>query len=97
MIFWSAANVLFSCAACWGLVYLLVRHGHRMHAIDRGAVAVLAGCMLLRCGPIIGKGMAVRSPFDDWSVGLTSLSVAVLALRLAWRLEDAWHHRRKGY
>lgn len=87
MIFWTVANVVSAGLACWTVAYMLIRHRGALTLPERLSMGVVAGCMALRTGPILGKAMATTSPFDDWATGLMHIALAVLLICWAARLE----------
>ena len=88
MIFWAAVNVATALAVSWIGTYMLVRHPGVLSRMEELAIGVIAGCMVLRVAPILGKRVLdMPTPFDDWATSVMQIGVAVLFLGWMRRME----------
>lgn len=87
MLFWTVANIVSAAIVCWVAAYLLVRHRHKLNVWERVSMGVVAGCMCMRSGPVLGKLMDTDTPFDYWASTLMYVAMAVLFVCWAIRLE----------
>lgn len=92
MIGWTIINVASALIAAMIVAYKVggypdsFNHGERL-----GMCLIGAGC-LMRIGPIVGKNLLLaKSPFDDWSVTLLHVGLAIYFGARLWRVHRHWY------
>lgn len=88
MIFWTIINISTAMLVAAIVVYQLTAYHEQFGLFQRAAMGMIAAGMLLRIGPILGKNVLDEtSPFDDWSVSLLHIGVALWFLCRLYELE----------
>lgn len=77
-VFLNVASALFSATV---IVIMFGRYREDLSPIERAGWTMTAAGLVLRCGPIIGtKMLDTTSPFDDWSVTVLHVGLALAAI-----------------
>lgn len=94
---WVVINIVTALIAAVIIVYMLGRYGHELTSTETAGWYMSATGLVLRIGPIIGsKVLFATSPFDDWSVSLLHVGLAVAAAGWLWR-KDAHRWLRRSH
>jgi hypothetical protein len=77
MIGWLIVNVASSVVVACIVAYKLGAYPDRFSLGEKIGMGLISTGMLLRIGPMLGKSLDVASPYDDWSVSLLHVGLAV--------------------
>lgn len=96
MIDWIAANtwwiVNITTAALVAMIvaYKMGAYPEQFLLGERIGMGMIATGMVLRIGPILGKNFMFASPFDDWSVTMLHVGLAVYFVSRLYRVHRHW-------
>lgn len=97
MIFWTTINIATAIIAACCMGYSLAAYYDHFTRVERGAMGAVGASMLLRIGPILGKGpLDMVTPYDDWSVSCLHIGIATLCICVFLRIEKwrPWRHSK---
>jgi hypothetical protein len=91
MTAWTTINILSSIIVAMIVTFKLLAYPDQFNLGERVGMGMTAGGMLMRIGPILGHGIfSERTPFDDWSVTLLHVGLAVYFMARLARIHRHW-------
>lgn len=92
MIGWVIINVVSAVLVAMIVAYKLGAYPHQFTLGEQVGMGLIAAGMLMRIGPIVGKNLiGQNSPFDDWSVLLLHVGLAIYFIARIVRVHRHWY------
>lgn len=92
---WVIINVASALIVSVIVAYKLGCYHDHFNRGEGFGMALIASGMLLRIGPIVGRNIFDQaSPFDDWSVLLLHVGLAMYFLARLWRVHKHWYRNK---
>ena len=97
MIAWTVINIASAVIVAMIVTYKLVAYPDQFTLGERVGMGMTAAGMLMRVGPILGHvTFAERTPFDDWSVTLLHLGLAIYFVARLARIHRHWINNERA-
>lgn len=96
MSFWVVVNVLSALIVSAIVAYKVGGYHDHFNKGETWGMVLIASGMLLRIGPIVAKQLNYpRSPFDDWSVLLLHIGLAIYFMARIVRVHRHWYANKQ--
>lgn len=97
MMGWVVINVVSAVLVAAIVAYKLCGYSDLFTLGERIGMGAIAAGLLLRIGPIVGKNLFDdATPFDDWSVLLLHVGLAVYFGARWWRVHRHWSRNEQA-
>jgi len=94
---WASINIASAIVVSMIVAYKLGAYPDQFILGERIGMGATAAGMLMRIGPILGKGVfGEQTPFDDWSVTLLHMGLAVYFLSRIYRVHRHWINNERA-
>lgn len=94
---WASINIASAIVVSMIVAYKLGAYPDHFNLGERVGMGLTASGMLMRIGPILGHGVfGERSPFDDWSVTVLHVGLAVYFSARIYRVHKHWLNNERA-